>query len=64
MPEFVDAVVKATGRKQRIPAHWLDHPTLGAPFRLTARERRRREQAEAAPQPQPEAEQVENPPVE
>lgn len=33
--KFVNAYVIATGEKQRIPAHWLDHPTLGAPFRLT-----------------------------
>ena len=33
--EFVDAYVIATGKKRRIPRHWLDHPTLGAPFRLT-----------------------------
>ena len=31
---FTDAVVKATGKKQRVPEHWLDHPTIGAQFRL------------------------------
>ena len=31
---FIEAVVKATGNKQRIPEHWLDHPTIGAQFRL------------------------------
>ena len=30
---FVERVVKATGKKQRIPEHWLDHPTIGAQFR-------------------------------
>lgn len=35
---FIEAVVKATGKKQRIPSHWLNHPTLSEPFRLTARE--------------------------
>jgi hypothetical protein len=37
MPEFVEAVVKATNKKQRIPAAWLDHPVLSEPFRLTKR---------------------------
>ena len=31
---FIEAVVKATGNKQRIPEHWLDHPTIGAQVRL------------------------------
>ena len=31
---FIEAVAKATGKKQRIPAHWLDHPTIGKQFRL------------------------------
>ena len=31
---FVERVVKATGRKQRIPEHWLDHPVFGPQFRL------------------------------
>lgn len=34
MPQFIEAVAKTTGRKQTIPAHWLDHPTLGQNFRL------------------------------
>lgn len=29
---FVDAYSKTTGRKQSIPAHFLDHPVLGAGF--------------------------------
>lgn len=37
MSDFVEAVVRATGRKQRIPGHWLNHPTIGPQFRLTAR---------------------------
>jgi len=49
---FVDAYVIATGEKQRIPRHWLDHPTLGAPFRLTpkaaAKQRRAAETADPA----------------
>ena len=31
---FIEAVAKATGRKQRIPEHWLDHPVFGPQFRL------------------------------
>lgn len=33
-PDMTMAVVKATGEKQMIPAHWLDHPTLSKPFKL------------------------------
>lgn len=32
-PDFVTAV-NARGEKQRIPAHYLDHPVLGRGFRL------------------------------
>lgn len=32
MSKFVDAIVRATGKRQSIPAHWLDHPVLGVPF--------------------------------
>jgi hypothetical protein len=32
---FVDAYSKTTGRKQSIPAHWFDHPVLGAGFART-----------------------------
>lgn len=32
-PDFVEVVVKATGDKQMIPAHWLDNPALAEPFR-------------------------------
>ncbi|MBB3041222.1 hypothetical protein [Nocardioides soli] len=28
-----------TGEKVRIPPHWLDHPTLGKPFRRTPKSR-------------------------
>ena len=30
---FVTAMNTATKEKQRIPAHWLGHPTLGANFK-------------------------------
>lgn len=35
MDRFVSAYSKATGRKQRIPAHWIGHPVFGARFELT-----------------------------
>lgn len=30
---------KTTGRKHRIPKHWVDHPVLGARFEKTPRQR-------------------------
>jgi hypothetical protein len=33
MPKFVEVVAQATGNKQMVPAHWVDHPVLGAPFK-------------------------------
>lgn len=35
MSEFVTVYAKSTGKKQRIPAHWIDHPVLGKDFALT-----------------------------
>lgn len=32
-PKFVTVASKATGRKQAVPAHFLDNPILAAPFR-------------------------------
>lgn len=32
-PTHVEVAVKATGRKQVVPAHWMDHPSLSEPFR-------------------------------
>lgn len=34
MPEFVTVVVEATGRKQRVPAHYMDNPVLSRGLRL------------------------------
>ena len=52
MDRFVEVAVKATGKKQRIPAHWLDHPILGAGFKLSpsseARHPQPRQQEQAA----------------
>lgn len=37
MDKFVDAYSKATGRKHRVPAHFLDHPVLGKGLAKTPR---------------------------
>ncbi len=39
MGEFVDVYSKATGRKHRVPAHWMDNPVLSKPFRKSPRTR-------------------------
>lgn len=39
LSEFVDAYAISTGRKQRIPRHWLDDPVLGRDFRKTPSQR-------------------------
>ncbi|UIU47065.1 hypothetical protein [Microcystis phage MinS1] len=33
--EFVDVYAKSTGKKHRVPAHYLDDPVLMKPFRKT-----------------------------
>lgn len=43
MPKFVEAVAKRTGRKQRIPAAWLDHPVIAEDFRQTPRDTARKD---------------------
>lgn len=35
MGDFVDAYSTTTGRKARIPAHWLEHKKLRAGWRKT-----------------------------
>ena len=32
---FVDVYATATGKKHRVPAHFMTHPTLSRPFRKT-----------------------------
>lgn len=39
LSEFADAYAISTGRKQRIPRHWLDDPVLGRDFRKTPSQR-------------------------
>lgn len=36
---FVNAYDKDTGLKHRIPAHWLDHPTISRNWRKTPKQR-------------------------
>jgi len=40
MGAFIDVYSKRTGRKQRIPEHWLTIASLAAPFRKTPTQRR------------------------
>lgn len=36
---FIDVYSKATGRKHRVPEHFMDNPVLAAPFRKTPKTR-------------------------
>lgn len=42
---FVDVYSRKTGRKHRVPAHFMENPRLAAPFRKTPKQRN----TEAAP---------------
>lgn len=55
MTRFVSAFSTHTGRKQRIPASWLDHPVLSKPFKV-APSAREPEATEPAHVPVPEGE--------
>lgn len=46
MAEFVEVIVEATGRRQTVPADWLDNPVLGAGISLAPTEA-------TAPTPEP-----------
>lgn len=37
-PRFVTGYSTATGRKQRVPRHWIGHPVLGRGLRLAPSE--------------------------
>lgn len=39
MSTFVDVYRRDNGQKVRIPARWLEHPKLGAPFAKTPRQK-------------------------
>ena len=43
---FVDAYSKKTGKKVRVPAHFIGHPVLGKPFNKTPRQKAADAQAE------------------
>lgn len=36
---LIDAFRKDTGERVLIPAHWVTHPSLGAPFTTTPRQK-------------------------
>ena len=36
---FIDAYDKATGKKRRIPAHWLDVPSIAKNFSQSSRQK-------------------------
>lgn len=36
---FIDVYSKATGRKHRVPEHYMDNPVLARPFRKTPKTR-------------------------
>lgn len=38
MGDFIDVYNKATGKKHRVPAHFMDNPRLAAPFRKTPKQ--------------------------
>ncbi len=38
MAEFINVYAKDTGLKHRVPAHWMEHPTLSKPFRKTPKQ--------------------------
>jgi hypothetical protein len=44
---LIDAYRRDTGVKVKVPAHWLDHPTLGKPFARTPTQKARDTQAAA-----------------
>lgn len=45
---FVDAYSKTTGKKQRVPAYFLDHPVLGKNLRKTPLQTKREPPASSA----------------
>lgn len=51
MTDFIDVYVKATGAKQRIPAHWLHVPSIARNFSKTPRQRSREAGKRTAPKP-------------
>lgn len=52
---LIAAYRKDTGEVVHIPGHWLDDPTLGAPFAKTPRTKAAEKAADAAPTKTPAA---------
>jgi len=50
----IEAYRVDTGEKVRIPAHWIDHPTLGKPFRKTPKQKASERANDSAPEGQKE----------
>lgn len=48
MPNFVEVAAVTTGKKQRVPEHWLDHPTIGPKFKTLPSQK---QEAERTPEP-------------
>jgi hypothetical protein len=61
MSDFTDAIVKATGERVVIPAAWLDHEVLGAPFEAFNAPPAPAPEPVVEPEPEPEPEPVEPP---
>ena len=55
----VEVVARATGRKQLVPVHWMDHPRLSAPFKRLPSARSRVTVENVDPQPVEPAPEVE-----
>lgn len=45
---FIEVASVTTGKKQRIPEHWLEHPTFGPKFRMLPSQK---QEAERTPEP-------------
>lgn len=46
---FVTVSAKATGKKQRVPRHWLGVPSIAEQFKKTPRQRKADERTSAGP---------------
>lgn len=51
MGKFVEVVAKTTGKKQRVPAHYLDNPRLMEQFELPPKAKAAGRQAGPPPTP-------------
>lgn len=44
---FIEVYAKSTGRKMRVPEHWLEHPVLGQDIRKTPLSEKQQREADA-----------------